>query len=202
MEMLYNRSFTHYISDGQHNRLRRLKNGVPHVFHTSPNALQHLHPHTVKKVQLADNCAILLSDKSCDIIESGLMADISTLSTYQKNRYLKLSVMKSLSRLSSAFHLMNRKASCILNIVNSNRLQIQDALMYLGVKLDLTLIFCQYLENLSARLRQSHSDTQPSQYNMVCLNQNTVHLYPGTGLLYSGTVLQPGVRAPTLRSWM
>ena len=97
----------------------------------------------------ANDLAILTSDKSWEIIESGLMADMNTLSTYLKNWCLKLSMAKTLS---SVFHLNNRMASRELNIkVNNNRLQFQPSPMYQGVKLDRTLAFRQHLENLSAK---------------------------------------------------
>lgn len=153
MEMLSNRSFTLHTSDGQHSRLRRLKNGVPQGSVLAPmlfNIYMHDIPDTLsKKYSYADDLAILTSDKSWEMIESGLTADMNTLSTYLKNWRLKLSEAKTLS---SVFHLNNRLASRKLNIkVNNNTLQFQASPTYLGVKLDRTLTFRQHLENLSAK---------------------------------------------------
>ena len=153
MEILTNHSFTLHTSDGQHSRLRRLKNGVPQGSVLAPmlfNIYFHDLPDTLsKKYGYADNLAILLSNKNWETIESGLMADMNILSSYLTNWRLKLSVAKTIS---SAFHLNNREASNELNItVDNNRLQFQAAPMYLGVKLDRTLTFRQHLQNLSAK---------------------------------------------------
>ena len=153
MEMMNNRSFTLHTSDGQRSRLRRLKNGVPQGSVLAPmlfNIYMYDIPGTLsKKYGYADDLAILTSDKSWEKIESGLTADMDTLSTYLKNWRLKLSVAKTLS---CAFHLNNREASRELNIkVNNSRLQFQASPTYLGVKLDRTLTFRQHLENLSAK---------------------------------------------------
>ena len=152
MEMLSNRSFTLHTSDGQHSRLRKLKNGVPQGSVLAPmlfNIYIHDIPDTQsKKYGYADDLAIMLSHSSWETIESGLTADMGILSTYLKNWRLKLSVAKTMS---SAFHLNNREASHELNIKVNNRLQFQGTPTYLGVKLDRTLMFRQHLENLSAK---------------------------------------------------
>ena len=133
MEMLTNHSFTLHTSDGQHSRLRHLKNGVPQGFVLAPiwfNIYFHDLPDTLsKKYGYTDDLAILLSNKNWETIESGLTADMNILSSYLTNWHLKLSVAKTMS---SAFHLNNREASHKL-------------------KLDRTLIFHQHLENLSAK---------------------------------------------------
>ena len=155
MEMLTNRSFALHTSDGQHSKLRRLKNGVPQGSVLAP-MLFNIYFHDFldmlsKKYGYADDLAILLSNKNWETIESGLTADMNILSSYLTNWRLKLSVAKTMS---SAFHLNNREASHELNItVNNNRLQFQAAPMYLVVKLDPTLTFYQHLEDLSARHR-------------------------------------------------
>ena len=153
MEMLSNRSFTLHTSDGQHSRLRRLKNGVHQGSVLAP-MLFNIYIHDItdiqsKKYGYADDLAIMLSHSSWETIESGLTADMGIRSTYLKNWHLKLSVAKTMS---SAFHLNNREASHELNIkVNNNRLQFQGTPTYLGVKLDHKLTFRQHLENLSAK---------------------------------------------------
>ena len=152
MEMLSNRSFTLHTSDGQHSRLRRLKNSVPQGSVLTPmlfNIYTHDIPDTqLKKYGYANDLAIMLSYSSWETIESGLTADMGILSTYLKNWRLKFSVAKTMS---SAFHLNNREASHELNIKVNNRLQFQGTPTYLGVKLDCTLTYRQHLENLSAK---------------------------------------------------
>ena len=88
MGMLTNCSFTLHTNDGQHSRLRRLKNGVPQgsvltlmlfniYFHDLPDMLP-------KKYGYADDFTILLSNKNWETIELGLMADMNILSSYLK----------------------------------------------------------------------------------------------------------------------
>ena len=106
MEMLSNRSFTLHTSDGQHSRLRRLKNGVPQGSVLAP-MLFNIYIHDIldtqsKKYGYADDLAIMLSHSSWETIESGLTADMGILSTYLKNWRIKLSVAKTMS---SASHL-------------------------------------------------------------------------------------------------
>ena len=103
-----------------------------------------------KKYGYADDLAILMSDKSWEVIETGLTVDMTTLSTYLKNWHLQLSVGKTLF---SAFHLNNKEANQELHImVDNNSLQFQTAPTYLGVNLNRTLTFRQHLENLSAKI--------------------------------------------------
>ena len=89
MEMLSNRSFILHTSDSQHSRLRRLKNGVLQGSVLAP-MLFNIYTHDIpdmssKKYSYADNLAILMSDKSWEMIESGLTADMNTMSTNLKN---------------------------------------------------------------------------------------------------------------------
>ena len=103
-----------------------------------------------KKYGYADDLAILMSDKSWEVIETGLTVDMTTLSTYLKNWHLQLSVGKTLF---SAFHLNNKEANQELHImVDNNSLQFQTAPTYLGVNFNRYLTFRQHLENLSAKI--------------------------------------------------
>ena len=153
LEMFTNRSFTLHTSDGQHSRLQRLRNGVlqgsvlaPMLFNIY---LHDLPPTLAKKYGYADDFANLLSDKRWETIEEGLTADMSTLATYLKNWRLKLSVAKTMS---SSFHLNNREARRELKVtVDGNPLQFKATPAYLGVKLDQTLTFRQYLEKMSVK---------------------------------------------------
>ena len=126
-EMLYNCSFTLHTSSSQRSKLKRLKNGVLQCSVLAPilfNIYIHDIPDTrSKKCNYANDLTILPSDKSWEMIECGLSTDMSTLSKYQKKLHMKLYIAKSLS---SAFHLTNREANCILNgMVNNDKLKFQ-----------------------------------------------------------------------------
>ena len=123
MEMLYDHSFTLYTSDGQHSKLRRLKNGVPQGSVLAPmlfNIYIHDIPDTLsKKCRYAVDLAILLSDKSWTLIELGLMAAITTLSTYLKNWHFNLPMAKTMF---SIFYLNNRGKPKLNVTVDNNQL--------------------------------------------------------------------------------
>ena len=108
-------------SDGQHSRLRRLKNGIPQGSILAPMHFS-IYIHDIpdmlsKKYRYTEDLKILLSDNNWTSVESGLTADMTTLSIYLKNWRLKLSVAKTMS---SVFHLNNREASHKLNITVDN----------------------------------------------------------------------------------
>ena len=111
-------------------------------------------PDTLSKIYgYADDLGILLSNKNWETIETRLKADINILLNYLTNLHLKLSVAKIMP---SSLHLNNREASHKLNImVDNNRLHFQATMMYLWVRLDHMLRFCQHLENLSAKTSTS-----------------------------------------------
>ena len=74
LEMLTNCSFTLHTSDGQHSRLRRLKNCILQGSVLTPMPFNiDLPPTLGKKYGYADNLAILLSDKHWETIEEGLL---------------------------------------------------------------------------------------------------------------------------------
>ena len=151
MEMLSNCSFTLHTSDGQHSRLRRLKNGIPPgpvCWCCSTFTSMTSWALSKKKYGYANDLA--MSHKSWDTIKLGLTADMDILSTYLKNWHLKLSMAKTIS---SAFYFNNKEAGPELNIkVNNNILQFQASLTYLWVKLNGSLTFLQNLESLSAKI--------------------------------------------------
>ena len=72
MEMLTKHSFTLHTSDGQHSRLRHLKNGVPQGSVLAPmlfNIYFHDLPDTLsKKYGYTDDLAILLPNKNWETI--------------------------------------------------------------------------------------------------------------------------------------
>ena len=74
---------------------------------------------------------------------------MSTLSTFLKKWFLKLSIAKTMS---SSFHLNKREARRELKVmVDGNPLQFKATPAYLRVKLDRTLTFRQHLEKMSAK---------------------------------------------------
>ena len=101
MEMVSNHSFTLHTNDGQHSRLRRLRNGVPQgsvLAQMSFNIYIHDLPNTEsKKYRYADDLAILLSNPSWSRVERGLSHDMTALSSHLRNRRLMLSVPKTMS---------------------------------------------------------------------------------------------------------
>ena len=154
MEMITNRCFTLHTSDGQQSRVRRLKNGVPQGSVLAPmlfNIYIYDIPATsAKKYGYADDLAILQYDKKWKMIEEGLTADMSILSTYLNDWHLKLNVGKSLS---SVFHLNNHEAQRKLNVTaNGSALQFEASPTYLGVKLDRALTYRHHLDKLTAKV--------------------------------------------------
>ena len=107
-------------SDGQHNRLRRLKNCVPQGLVQAPMLFNiYVHdplPTLAKKYGYADDLAILLSDKCWRTIEDDLTANMSTMSTYLKNWRLKLSIAKTMS----SFHFNKRDRRELKVMVDGN----------------------------------------------------------------------------------
>ena len=83
VELIWNRSFVLKTSDGQHSRLRRLKNGVPQGSVLTPllfNIYIHKLPHIIsKKYGYANDLVILTAHQEWKKIESTLSQDMSTL---------------------------------------------------------------------------------------------------------------------------
>ena len=134
-------------------RLRHLKNGVPQGSVLAPllfNIYIYDLPSTQsRKYGYADDLAIILSKPSWKAAEEGLNEDMATLSTYFKKWHLKLNLGKTIS---SMFHLNNKEMAHKLNIIlDKARLQFQFIPIYLGVELDRTLTFKQYLESVKQR---------------------------------------------------
>ena len=98
-EMLSNRRFVMHTSDGQRNRLRIMKNGVPHGSVLSPmlfnSYISDLPETTSRKYGNADDLAILLRRPSWREIEEGFNKDITILVEYLRKWRLQLSVGKT-----------------------------------------------------------------------------------------------------------
>ena len=86
MDMVGNRSFTLTTGNGQRNRLRRLKNGVPQGSVLTPllfNIYISDLPATIsKKYAFADDLAIMHADGDWQELEGALSKDIAILSEY------------------------------------------------------------------------------------------------------------------------
>ena len=148
MEMLSIRSFVVHTSDGQHSRLRRIKNGVPQGSVLSPMLfniyISDLPETTSRKYGYADDLATLLRDPSWKKMEEGLNKDMTILVDYLRKWRLQLSIGKTVS---AAYHLNNREAKRELDVfVDNKSLVFQQAPKYLGVRLYRMLNFKQHLE--------------------------------------------------------
>ncbi|KAJ4942908.1 hypothetical protein JOQ06_005420 [Pogonophryne albipinna] len=154
METLSNRSFILQTSSGQCSRLRRLKNGVPQGSVLSPmlfNVYIHDLPDTAsRKYGYADDLTIMLSRPTWKAMEEGLNEDMGTLVAYLRRWRLQLSVGKTVA---AAYHLSTREARRELEVrVDNKCLEVQQAPMYLGVRLDRTLSFKKHLEEVKAKV--------------------------------------------------
>ena len=155
MEMLSNRSFVVYTSDGQHSRRRRMKNGVPQGSVLSPMLfniyISDLPETTSRKYGYADDLAILLRRPSWKEMEEGLNKDMTILVDYLRKWRIQLSIGKTVS---AAYHLNNREAKRELDVfVENKRLVFQHAAPnYLGVRLDRMLNFKQHLEEVAGKV--------------------------------------------------
>ncbi|KAL6491091.1 hypothetical protein MHYP_G00014360 [Metynnis hypsauchen] len=157
MEMLVNRNFIVYTSDGQTSSLRRLKNGVPQGSILSP-VLFNIYIHdlpdtTATKYGYMDDLAIMLRCPTWKALEDGLNRDVGILADYLQKWHLQLSMGKTVA---AAYHLNDREARRELDVyVGKNRLAFQQAPKYLGVCLDWTLSYKQHLDEVKAKAGSS-----------------------------------------------
>ena len=154
MELVRNRSFTLTTGDSKQSRLRRLKNGVPQGSVLAPlpfNIYTYDLPSMISsKFAYADDLALLHSSGNWKDLEGTLSQDMSTLSAYLQTWRLKLSHTKTVT---AAFHLNNREAKRELKVYNNGRfLPVCLTLTYLGVKLDRSLTFRDYLVALRKKI--------------------------------------------------
>ena len=121
MEMVSNRSFTLTTGNGQRNRLRHLKNGIPQGSVLAPLLFNiytsDLPATTSRKYAYADDLAIMHADGDWLAVEGALSKDMATLGEYLQTWKLKLSTMKMVS---AVFHLSNKEAKCELKINLNN----------------------------------------------------------------------------------
>ena len=148
--MVGNRSFTLTTGNGQRNRLRRLKNGVPQGSVLTPllfNIYISDLPATIsKKYAFADDLAIMHADGDWQAGEGALSKDMATLSEYLQTRKPKLSTTKTVS---AVFHLNNKEAKRELKVnFNNETLPFSSEPKYLGVTLDTSLTYRRHLESL------------------------------------------------------
>ena len=154
MELVWNRSFTLTTGDSKQSRLRRLKNGVPQGSILAPllfNIYVYNLPSTVsRRYAYADDLVLLYSSDDWKDLEGVLSQDMTTISTYLQTWRLQLSHTKTVM---SAFHLNNTEAKRELNVYNNGkRLPFCPVPIYLGVKLDRSLMFRHHLEALCKKL--------------------------------------------------
>ena len=146
MELVRNRSFTLTTGDSKQSRLRRLKNGIPQGSVLASllfNLYTYDLPSTIsRKFAYADDLALLHSSGNWKDLEGTLSQDMSALSAYLQTWSFKLSHTKTVT---AAFH-FNREAKRELKVYNNGRL-LPFCLTptYLGVKLDISLIFRHHL---------------------------------------------------------
>ena len=116
-ELISNHSVVVKTSGGQQSRLKRINNGVPQGSVLSPLLfnvyIADLPLTNSKKYGYADDIALLKVHRDWNTIEETLSQDMYILSTWLKQRRLKLSEAKTVS---ATFHLNNREAKRELNV--------------------------------------------------------------------------------------
>jgi len=168
MEMVGNRSFTLTTGNGQRNRLRRLKNGVPQGSFLAP-LLFNIYicdpPTTIsRKYAYADDLAIMHADGDWQAVEGTLIKDTATLGEYLQNWKINLSTTK---KVSAVFHLNNKEAKRELKVnFNNKTLPFCSEPKYLGVTLDRSLTYRRHLlhgaSNRDTHLYPPHSNSSAS----------------------------------------
>ena len=185
MEMLSNRSFIKHTSDGQHIRIRIMKNGVLQASVLSPmlfNIYISDLPETIsRKYGYADDWAILLRRPFGKEMEEGLNSEKTILVDYLRKWRLPISIGKTVS---AAYHLNNIKAKRELDVfVDNKRLVFQQAPKYLGVRLDRMLNFKQHLGDVAGKVTSRASLIRRLAGTTWRACQNTTDLYASPAIL-------------------
>ena len=122
MEILSNRSFVVHTSDGQRNRLRRIKNGVTQGSVLSLTLfniyISDLPETTSRKYGYAGDLTILLRRQSWKEMEEGLSKDMTILVYYLRKLRLQICIGKTVS---AAYHLNNRETKRQLDVFVDNK---------------------------------------------------------------------------------
>lgn len=151
--MLCNRRFRVFLN-GKASRWRMLNNGLPQGSVLAPilfNLYIHDIPDTIsRKIQYADDLALVYQSKSFENCENVLTNDLSTLSSYFHKWRLQPNPNKTEV---SAFHLHNMEAQKKLQ-VTLDGVEVNHNLFpkYLGITLDRSLSFLQHCSNISKKL--------------------------------------------------
>ena len=124
------------ISDGEHSRKRRLRNGLPQGSVLAPilfNIYTADFLFTVSSQYVyADDSALGSANDSFEKIQASLKADLDILARYFQHCHLKLSKQKTVCTI---FHLANKLATRELTIMlNGQRLKCDANSTYFGKK--------------------------------------------------------------------
>ena len=149
-----NRSFVLTTSDGQHSRLRRLRNGLPQGSCLSPLLFNIYISDLSKSKSLQygypDDLALFYSHQRWGTIEDTLTADVEHVAEHFKLWRLKISAAKTTV---TPFHLNNREYGHQLSVfLDGNLLPLKSCPTYLGVKLDRNLTYKYHTEALHTKL--------------------------------------------------
>ena len=153
LNLLYNRSFV-LFADGEASKPYKLKNGVAQESIQAAilyNVYTSDFLSTSRKRHIyADDVALTCSDKQTSVIEHPIFKDLDCVSEYYRKWHRKLSTTKLVS---SIFHLKNYRAQHQLQIhMSGNFISFDPTPRYLGVTLDRSLTFRQYIEKLKNKM--------------------------------------------------